>query len=283
MGRPPKPVKDTTWFVAPTEMPQTPDDLTGEARHEWSRLGPYLEAVNRVSKIDALPLLEYCLAWGRFDHIMANHFHSHGHDLDAEGPSSRVAHPLLAPLVDSANVIFTYGEQWGLTARSRALDGNKHVPAEIKKLFGNRRKVAESKIPSSILPMMPEWCDDDIKPPVWANDRVREMYTSVGAELRNLDLLTPLDRVQLIVMVTLHDLLLRAHEQLTDDLVAVMSKQGEHRYDRANPLYEVINKITVTTRRFYMAYGMTAKARRLLPSEEKVESSRPLVFRGKFG
>lgn len=282
-GRPAKPAKDTVWFAPATQMPASPNELQGAARSEWERLRPYLEAISRVSRIDVLPLAEYCLAWGRFEHLMAEHFHKETDDLDADGPSSRVAHPLIAPLVDAANTILAYGEEWGLTARSRDLDGQKRIPAEIKRLFGNRRKVAEGKIPDSILPMLPEWQDDEMAPPIWANDRVRRLYTETGTELRNLDLFTPLDRIQLVVMCCLHDLLLRAHEQLTDDLVEVLSKEGECRYERANPLYEIINKFTAVTRKYYSAYGMTAKARRLLPSEEKVESKRPVIFTGSFG
>jgi P27 family predicted phage terminase small subunit len=282
-GRPTKPEPDKTWFVAQTQMPLAPDELTGSARSEWQRLKPYLESLLRVTRLDRLPLAEYCLAWGRFHDLMDRHFAKDTDDLDADGPSSRVAHPLLAPMLDAARIVLKYGEEWGLTARSRDLDGASKIPSEIKRLFGNRRKVAETKIPDSIMPLLPSWQDEEMALPLWANDRVRRLYNEVGTELQNLDLFTPLDRVQLIVLCCLHDIILRAHEQLTNELVEVLSAQGEVKYERANPLYEVITKFTVVVRQYYSAYGMTAKARRLLPSEEKVEAKRPIIFKGKFG
>lgn len=282
-GRPAKPVRDTTWFAPPANMPAAPSDLTGAAASEWERLRPLLESLSRVSRIDILPLVEYCSAWGRFEHLMREHFRSETDDLDAEGPSSRVAHPLLAPLLDSANAILMYGEQWGLTARSRDLDGNNRIPTEVKRLFGNRHKIAESKIPESVVPMLPPWQTEDMEPPLWMNDKARNLYNTVGTDLSNLDMFTPLDRIHLIVMCCLHELILRAHEQITNDLVEVTNKEGEVKYERANPLYEVINKLTAVTKKYYAAYGMTAQARRLLPKEEKTEAKRPLIFKGRFG
>lgn len=277
-----KPLEDKTWFVAPTEMPPVPEELPPSASREWQRLHPFLEAINRIARIDALPLAEYCMAWGRFDRLMETHFAHMDSDLTGDGPSCEVIHPALPPLLVASEQIFYYAEQWGLTARSRDLEGRQNIPTALKKLFGNRRKVAESKLERDVLPFMPSWQDEDMRPPVWANDRVIRLYNEVGGQLRLLDLFTPLDRVQLVVMVCLHDILLRAHEHLTSDFTDVCDKKtGDFRYHKTHPLHEVINRVSFITRRYYSAFGMTAKARRLLPKEEKIEASRPIAFRGR--
>lgn len=291
-GRPPNPVQDNTWRVAATAMPQTPDELTGEARREWTRLEPFLVSLNRVSELDVEPLYAYCVYWGRFSALMASHFADDNAKLYADGPTCIVVHPLLPELIGYAREMLAIASEFGLTARSRDLDGNdpRKIPSMLKRLYGNRRKVAESKIPDSVIPMLPEWDAADLEPPIWMGARCAKLYRHLGDQLRNIDLFTPIDKIHICSLACLGDLLRRADDQLKDDLVPVYSKKpnedGEHelQYEKAHPLHKVLKELGKIAREYWTAYGMTPRARKIFDKEQSGEKkARPLVFKGKFG
>lgn len=53
-------------------MPACPEQLQGEARKEWFRMGKKLHALGLVTEIDKAALTVYCQAWGRWSDAEAN-------------------------------------------------------------------------------------------------------------------------------------------------------------------------------------------------------------------
>ncbi len=284
-GRPPAPVEETTWKVAPAKMPPTPAELTGEGLAEWTRLEPYLLAIDRVSDVDSQALHAYCLYWHRFSYLMATYFADESALLYSDGPTCEVPHPLLPDLIGFARDLIGFAGDFGLTARSRDLDGNhgNRIPAALKRFFGNRRKVAESKIPESVIPMMPKW--ESIDPPLWANRRIAKLYQEAVSQLELLDLFTPLDYAPVVVMCCLQDLLLRANEQLRYDFTEVLDKKtGDVLYVKSHPLYQVLRQLGDVNRHYWKGYGMNPRSRKIFASEKTdTKKERPVVFKGKFG
>jgi P27 family predicted phage terminase small subunit len=273
-------------------MPLAPDELSKEALTEWKRLEPFLVGLNRVAEIDAEPLYAYCTYWGRFASLMANHFADESASLTADGPTCEVIHPLLPELIGYAREMMSIAAEFGLTARSRDLDGNdpRKIPAAVKRFYGNRRKVADSKLPDSVIPMLPDWDERDLEPPMWINARAATIYRSLGSQLRNLDLFTPIDKIHICTLACLGDLFRRANEQLKNDFVPVFSKRENEdgelsvMYEKAHPLHKAIKELGKIAKEYWTAYGMSPRARKIFDGEQPAEKKeRPLVFKGKFG
>lgn len=285
-GRPAKPVLDNTWKVANTEMPGAPSELNSEGLAEWKRLEPFLTALNRVSLIDEQALYAYCLEWGLFAGLMRDHFSDEDCRLLVDGPTHDVTHPLLSELIGYAKDILTISGHFGLNARERDLDGKdpRRIPSVLKRFYGNRSKVAESKIPESIIPMLPEWDETDLHPPLWMNLRATTEYEKIGQELRHLDLFTPIDKIHLCTIACLGDLQVRACGELRQDLIPVYIKRdGEEEvaYEKANPLHKAIRDLTKILSEYWQAYGMTPRARKIFDTDRATEKkARPVVFRG---
>jgi phage terminase small subunit len=275
------------WKVAKTEMPAEPSELKGEALIEWKRLEPFLVSLGRVSRLDVEPLTAYCIAWGRFANIMRNHFAEDNARLTADGPTCEVQHPLIQELLGYAREMLETAGQFGLTARSRDLDGDdpRKIPSVLKRLYGNRRKVAMGSLPESVIPMLPEWDEDDIRPPLWMGDRATQIYYDTVEQLRHVDLFTPVDRIHICALACIGDLFKRADEMLTDDFVPVVSKMtGETTYEKAHPLHRTIRDMMKMAREYWLAYGMSPRARRIFDGEQKTEAKiRPVIFRGASG
>jgi phage terminase small subunit len=266
--------------------------MSREARAEWDRLEPFLVGLNRVSEIDAEPLMTYCTYWGRFASLMAAHFADDDAELTADGPTCEVVHPLIPELIGYARELMVIAAEFGLTARSRDLDGNdpRKIPSAIKRFYGNRRKVGEGKLPESVLPMLPDWDDRDLDPPIWMNARTAGLYRQLGSQLRNLDLFTPIDKIHICTLACLGDLFRRANEQLKNDFVPVYNKRenedGEFTvaYEKAHPLHKWMKEIGKIAKEYWTAYGMSPRARKIFDGEQPTaKKERPLVFKGKFG
>lgn len=287
-GRPPSPVEETTWLVVPTAMPTAPDLPVEGAGGEWYRIGQYLVALDRVAEIDRQPLMRYCLQWGLFARIMDEELANEQTQLIVDGRASEVLHPQLEPLIDIASDLITLAGMFGLTARTRDLDGthgNKKSSA-LKRLLGNRSKIAEGKLPGPISPLLPDWYSSDMSPPAWMNTRALREFDALGSQLVNLDLFTPLDLVPIVVLSCLVDLELRAHEQMERLWIDVYGKDEEGEQvvveRKATPLYKGIKKLGKVTNLYWKDYGMSPLHRRKMPSEDRSESARetPIMFLG---
>ncbi len=277
---------DDQWALAKTQMPEPPATLAGDALAEWNRIGDYLIALDRVSLLDRQSLSAYCLHWGMFARIMREELSDPTMKLYEFGSSCEVAHPLLGPLNRNAEIIIKVAGQFGMTARTRHLEGdhgNRKSIAE-KKLEGNRRKVAEAYLERSVIPLMPEWDKADMAPPSWMNDRAKEEFISIGQELQHLDLYTPIDWVPLSVMCCLFDLYLRAGEQLVDLTTVVMDRQGNEIGIKPHPLHKASGALFDTLQFIWKDYASTPRFRKIFDGERKVRQKKeiPLVFKGKF-
>jgi len=283
-GRPAKPPRETTWKLAETIMPAKPEELTGIAAEQWHLLEPYLVALDRVTHVDRQPLTAYCIIWQRISLLANDHFSDSSTLLWADGPSCEVVHPLLPELMGYCQALHKIAIEFGLTARSRDLDGmnGNKIASWLKRLVGNTAKKAESSIPESKIPLLPKWSDEDMEPPMWMNTRMLEEYDYLATHLINLDLFTPLDKPHLCILAMLNDLVYRANDQLRDDWTYVHDKKtGEVLYKKAHPLHQVIRDLIKVQREYWKAYGMSPLARRIFGDEERSETAaRPLIFKG---
>lgn len=66
MGNPGKrPLNLDEGIIPDTEIPGAPEWLNKDARLEWRRIGPELERLGLISKIDRSALALYCQTWGQ--------------------------------------------------------------------------------------------------------------------------------------------------------------------------------------------------------------------------
>ena len=79
------------------KMPACPEQLQGEARKEWHRMGKKLHALGLVTEIDKAALTVYCQAWGRWAEAEVN--------LQKYGPVifSKAGIPIQSPYMSIAN------------------------------------------------------------------------------------------------------------------------------------------------------------------------------------
>lgn len=285
-GRPPSPVEDNNWKLAPTAMPNMAG-LDHIAAEEAGRLTRYLVALDRVAAIDRQSLAVYCTQWSLFCRLMRDEFAPENRLLSGDGPTCEVAHPLIAPLLRSSKSIIRLAGLFGMTARTRDLEstnGNRKASA-LKKLMGNQRKVAEGRLEQGvILPMLPDFGRGDLVAPLWMNQRARHEFERLGEELEKLDLFTPLDLAPLVVVSCLFDLYLRAGDQLRDLTTVVMNSKGEDAGYKEHPLLKAQFEIAEIMHAIWKDYGQTPRYRKVFNGERKVEKKEiPLVFKGAFG
>lgn len=284
VGRPPKPVEDDNWKIAPTAMPATPSALNSDAQAEWDRIEKYLIALNRVASIDRQALASYCMQWGHFVSI-AKELSDPDVLLYTDGPNCDVVHPLLPPLLRDASAIIQLAGLFGMTARTRDLEsdhGNRKASA-LKRLMGNQRKIAESKLAPSVIPMLPEFEEYDLKPPSWMSVRAKNEFYELGEDLQNIDLFTPLDVVPLSVVCVLFDLFLRSHEQLKTMYTEVMqwnemTQSFEVKYLKEHPLHRIQTELQKVMHKIWKDYGQTPRYRKVFNGERKKEGKEVSLF-----
>lgn len=283
-GRPPSPVEDDNWKIAPTAMPNMAG-MDPVAAEEAGRISRYLIALDRVAAIDRQALVTYCTQWSQFCRIMRDEFAPPNRLLSGDGPTCEIAHPLLPPLLRAAKNVIRLAGLFGMTARTRSLEsthGNRKASA-LKKLMGNQRKIAEGKLAPDIIPMLPDFGPGDMVPPLWMNQRAREEFDSLGKDLELLDLFTPLDLTPLVVVCCLFDLYLRAGEQLYDLTTVVTDAKGNDVGYKEHPLLKVQFEIGEVMHAVWKDYGQTPRYRKIFNGERPTEKKEiPLVFKGRF-
>jgi P27 family predicted phage terminase small subunit len=180
--------------------------------------------------------------------------------------------------------------QFGITARTRELEndhGNRKSNA-LKSLMGNQRKVAESKLKSSVIPLLPDWQSQDTACPDWMPSRAMAEYYEIAKGLSGLDLFTPLDRTPLVVGCCLYELLLRSVEQMKDLFTEVTKMEQvddeeweERTYQKEHPLHLVQSQLMGILHKLWKDYGMTPRYRRIFNGEQKKEKAVPFEFKPK--
>lgn len=285
MPRPPIPEPDNEWKIAPTEVPTLVHDIGPVAEKEYRRISPFLEALDRVAAIDRQALVVYCTQWATFSNLMESDLASESSYLSCEGRNSEIPNPLLAPLIRSGMAVIRTAGSFGMTARTRDLesDHGNRKSSTLKKLMGNQRKVAESKVgPKTIIPMVVDWTEQDVAPPTWMSPRASQEYRDLGEELEKLDLFTPLDVTPLVISCCYYDLYLRAGEQMVLPTVPVTNKEGAVVYEKENPLLKIQTDLFESMRAIWKDYGQTPRCRKVFNGERKKEGREvPLVFTGR--
>lgn len=286
MARPAKPTNNT-WTNAPTKMPVS-GLLPPDAMAEWERLEPYLISLGRVAEHDKQALVTYCLSWSQFTKLYQSEFSEPWALLYMDGPKCDVVHWAIPALIRYANSIYTLAGQFGMTARTRDLEGthgNKKSRAE-KSLEGNRRKVAEHKLKDTVTPLLTKWDSSDTACPEWLPARAMAEYYEIAKILTNLDLFTPLDRTTLSVGCAMYELLLRSTEQMKQlhTEITKLEKVDEDdweevTYRKEHPLHIVFSDLTKFLHNVWKDYGMTARYRKIFNNEEKKEKDIPIEFK----
>lgn len=133
-GRPPKPtalkvlegnrghrpINDTEphpTFGAPT----CPKWLTGEAKREWRRIVPELEAAGMISKVDRVALTGYCQTYARWRKAETEIQQSFIYEfMDIDFKMKRKVKPEVAIAIDSLSQVRQFCIEFGLTPSSRS-------------------------------------------------------------------------------------------------------------------------------------------------------------------
>jgi P27 family predicted phage terminase small subunit len=268
---------DEDWHILPTKLPDL--KMTGEADREYRRIGQYLQSIDRVTELDRQALAHYCLQWA---HFVSCAQELKG-DLTVDGENVIVAHPLLKPALRSARAVFKVAGLFGLTARTRDLEGDhgNRKSRALKKLEGNRRKVGENRLESpSILALADDWDPKDVDPPAWLTKRARGEYERLRASLTAAEMFCPFDRAPISVICTLFEIYCRCYEQIDSLTVAVTDKKGEYVRDVEHPLHKFMGELAEVLTYQWKDYGQTPRFRKVFSGEQKKqETSAPIIFK----
>ena len=278
--------EDTQWKLAATKMPALPFGMDTVASREWNRIGRYLVALDRVAEIDKQALFAYCTMWSMFSRIMEEELSPLRARLVEDGPTCLIPHPLIAPLLRSAEVTLKKAGEFGLTARTRDLEGDhgNRKSSALKRLMGNQRKVATHRLVDRVTPMLPDWEPEDMLPPEWMNEVALAEFHALGSSLAALDLFTPLDVIPITIGCTLFEMYTRALDQMDCLTVPVYDKKGEEVAYKEHPLHKVLTDLHSILQYVWKDYGQTPRFRKVFDGEKKEDKKVvPLVFKGKFG
>jgi P27 family predicted phage terminase small subunit len=108
--------------------PEMPDSLSAEARAEWERVVPEIEAMGLLATVDRAALIRYCRAWQDWWEI--------DEKLRASGVLIRgrrdglVRNPLWLLRSDAEAILSDLGKQLGLTPAARLRAGVEHEQEE---------------------------------------------------------------------------------------------------------------------------------------------------------
>lgn len=107
------------------KAPRAPKELTGEARAEWRRIVPELEAVGLLANVDRGVLIRYCVAWQEW--MRANHQAQREPLIIVDKDGSRRRNPILLARAQAEKEVDDLARLLGLTPVSRLRAGVKHV------------------------------------------------------------------------------------------------------------------------------------------------------------
>lgn len=107
------------------KAPAIPRELQGEARAEWRRIVPELEAVGMMAKIDRAVLIRYCVAWQEW--IRANHQAQREPLIVIDKSGVRRRNPILLVRAQAQREVDELARLLGLTPVARLRSGVKHV------------------------------------------------------------------------------------------------------------------------------------------------------------
>lgn len=135
-----RPAGDKRVLVARPAKPRT---LTGEAKAEWDRIVPEIEAMGLVATVDRAMLIRYCRSWADWCQVDEN-LQKTG--LLVKGRrDALVRNPLFLLRSDLESVLSDLSKQMGLTPASRLRAGVKHEMPEPDELPGSVTAIAEYK------------------------------------------------------------------------------------------------------------------------------------------
>jgi len=97
--------------------PRCPQNLSDEARKEWRRIVPELEALGLLTTIDRAALAAYCAAWGRF--IEAEKVIKEKGSLYKTANGNVIISPMLSVANRAMEQMRVFGAEFGLTPSSR--------------------------------------------------------------------------------------------------------------------------------------------------------------------
>lgn len=96
------------------QAPEAPEWLDGEARAEWDRITPGLEALDILKPEDRAALAAMCEAWSRFV-AAVKVYRTEGLVLSNPGSGRKHAHPAVAVAGEASREFLRYAVEFGLT------------------------------------------------------------------------------------------------------------------------------------------------------------------------
>lgn len=114
--------------VVQVRTPTPPPSLTGEAREEWQRVVPELEAIGVLAIVDRAVLIRYCITWAEWCELQAK--------VEKTGMiikgrlDTLVRNPLILLRNDAGRTLADLGKELALTPNARLRAGLKHEMPE---------------------------------------------------------------------------------------------------------------------------------------------------------
>ena len=102
----------------PMGVPECPDHLNAEARAEWERVVPILEAAGTITELDLAALVNYCLWWA-IEQDAARGVEKYG-ALYMSKQKQPYQSPYLGVLSNASKQVHTWATELGMTPSSRS-------------------------------------------------------------------------------------------------------------------------------------------------------------------
>lgn len=239
---------------AAAELPKAPPALCDTAAAEWSRVGRYLLATERVASVDYQVLAAYCSAFAAYSDAMQAIW-IHGQPLWVMS-NQRPKRSIFADIAcEQGKDLLRLARKFGMTARTRHLDhgrtGRPALPAEIHQLRGTtaKRKRRGTNAISLDFPAT------DVAPPEWFHAcDVGQEWTRLVTRLTCLDLWTPLDVGPVVLSACSFALAMRCYQQLRSEGLAV---QVSDELASQNPLVTIRSRHFDLCESIWEDYGMS--------------------------
>lgn len=260
-------------------LPSPPDSLDMEAADEWRRVGKYLLATDRVSKIDLQSLTFYASSYSVFS--LAMHPLLKGRKMlwsEVGGRAKPNKHVDLA--LKHGAIVVRLARKFGMTARTRHLDhsqgaGRPALPQEIHDLVKSKSRKPKGKFHI-------EWDEESVASPAWFDSKTQGEWVRLVDQLSAVDLWTPLDVGPVAVLCACYSLAAKCAKQLQDQPLVLPVRDSDAVVE--HPLSVIYEKQFALCELIWSDYGMTPFDRQQFHHVEGEDQGKPKlsVFPGEL-
>ncbi len=233
-------------LVADAFLPSPPAELSPEATVEYERVGEFLLATRRVSKLDLQSLAVYAASYAYFSDAIRPLIIGRNRIWDFVNDKAKPSKMANVSL-QHGKIVLEQARRFGMTARTRHLDhaisNRAATPQQIKDL--QTGKAIRNEDAELYETNAPEWFDP----------RAKSEWSRLTGALAANDLWTPLDFGPVAVCCASFSLLMRCASDLGDELLSV--RVGDSNQFVEHPLSVIYRDHFWLCQSIWTDYGMT--------------------------